>query len=78
MRKLTSVIAVLLLFGVVVQAQVQSISGKVTGSNNEPVIGASLLIKGTRSGTTTDASGSFALSVQTHLLLNVILLLFLR
>ncbi len=39
----------------------QSISGKVTDSNNEPLIGASVLVKGTTLGTVTDISGQFTL-----------------
>ncbi|MDX2071524.1 MAG: TonB-dependent receptor [Haliscomenobacter sp.] len=39
----------------------QSISGKVNDSNNEPLIGASVLVKGTTQGTVTDISGQFTL-----------------
>lgn len=39
----------------------QSISGKVTDPNNEPLIGASVLVKGTTQGTVTDISGQFTL-----------------
>ncbi|GLR17166.1 SusC/RagA family TonB-linked outer membrane protein [Portibacter lacus] len=35
------------------------ISGKVTSANDEPIIGATIIIKGTNVGTTTDIDGSF-------------------
>lgn len=39
------------------------ISGRVTGVNGESVIGASVIIKGTTLGTSTDANGRFSLQV---------------
>ncbi len=63
MRKLLlSVMAVLLFFGQVL-AQSRPISGKVTDVNGVPVPNASVVIKGSSSGTTTDADGNFSLSV---------------
>ena len=40
-----------------------AISGRVIGVNGEPVIGASVIVKGTTLGTSTDANGKFALQV---------------
>jgi outer membrane receptor protein involved in Fe transport len=52
--------SILLSFGV--HAQV-TITGKVTSSEDQmPVIGATVVIKGTKQGTTTNADGSFALT----------------
>ncbi len=45
-----------------VQAQ-RTIKGNVTDSGGEPLIGASVLLKGTATGTVTDVDGSFELSV---------------
>lgn len=42
-------------------AQQISVSGTVTDSNNEPVIGASVLEKGTSNGIITDVEGNFSL-----------------
>ena len=41
----------------------QNVSGKVSDDKGNPVAGASVLVKGSKSGTSTDASGSFTLSV---------------
>lgn len=41
----------------------QNISGTVTDVSGEPLIGASLLVKGTTSGTVTDIDGNFSLAV---------------
>ncbi|HQV61846.1 MAG TPA: SusC/RagA family TonB-linked outer membrane protein, partial [Chitinophagaceae bacterium] len=39
------------------------VSGKVTGDNGEPLVGVSVSVKGSRTGTTTDANGNFSLTV---------------
>jgi hypothetical protein len=44
-------------------AQTRIISGVVNDSKGEPIIGASVLAKGTTTGTYTDASGKFTLAV---------------
>ena len=44
-------------------AQSLTITGKVTGLNNEPLRGASVIIKGTNFGTTTDEAGDFTVTV---------------
>jgi len=45
-----------------VNQQVREISGKVTDSNGEPVIGANVSVKGTTVGTITDMDGIYTLS----------------
>jgi TonB-linked SusC/RagA family outer membrane protein len=45
------------------ESPILKIAGKVTGENNEPLGGVSVLIKGTNKGTSTDNSGIFSLSV---------------
>lgn len=47
------------------------INGKVTDSNGEPVIGASIQVKGTSTGTITDMDGNFSLTAVEGQLLNV-------
>ena len=46
------------------QLQNQSISGTVVDSQNEPIIGANVIEKGTTNGTITDLDGRFTLNVQ--------------
>ena len=42
-------------------AQSGTVSGRITDSKQEPLIGANVLVKGTSKGTTTDTDGSFSL-----------------
>lgn len=65
MRKLTFLMACLLLIGVgLVNAQSRTVSGRVlSAEDNEPVIGASVMIKGTSTGTVTGVNGEFSISV---------------
>ena len=55
-------LSVLLLSVGVAMAQTR-ITGNVTDEKGEPVIGASILVKGTDQGTVTDLDGNFSLSV---------------
>ena len=56
---LTVITALLATF--VVTAQNQAVQGTVTDPSGEPVIGASVFVKGTQNGTVTDIDGSFVL-----------------
>lgn len=49
-----------------VLAQGKTISGRVTNDANQPVAGASVLVKGTTTGTTTDNNGNFSISVPSN------------
>ena len=40
----------------------QTISGKITDTKNEPLVGASVLVKGTNNGTITNTEGVFSLN----------------
>lgn len=52
--------ALVLYLGFCTQAMAQQIiQGKVTDENNQPIIGANVLVKGTNKGTNTDIDGSF-------------------
>jgi TonB-linked SusC/RagA family outer membrane protein len=48
-----------------------TIKGKVSDTNQEPLIGATILIKGTTKGTVTDFSGDFSLQVSPNTILEV-------
>ena len=65
MRKLTFLLACLFLVGVgLVHAQSKSISGKVFSvDDGQPVIGATILVRGTTQGTITDVDGNFKLNM---------------
>lgn len=57
-------LAVCLLFATTVAlAQQRTVTGKVTDPNNQPVVGATVSIKGTNIATQTDAGGNFSISV---------------
>lgn len=64
MRKLAFLLASLFLLGIgMANAQTRTISGKVvSGDDGEPIIGATIMIKGTTQGTISDANGSFTLT----------------
>ncbi len=65
MRKLTFFLACLFLIGVsLVNAQQRTISGKViSAEDGEPIIGASVMVKGSSTGTITDVNGNFSISI---------------
>ena len=53
-----------LLFVQVIFAQSNTVSGKVLADDGIPLPGASVIIKGTTNGTTTDFDGNFSLSIE--------------
>lgn len=59
-------VLLLLLFGVAVGAGAQSmtVSGTVSDEGGEPLIGASILVQGTTTGTITDYEGKYSLEVK--------------
>ena len=52
-----------ILFPITLSAQNKLVVGKVVDSSNEPIIGASVLEKGTTTGTITNLDGIFELNV---------------
>ena len=65
MRKLTFLLTCLFLVGLgLVNAQSKSVSGKVfSADDGQPVIGATVMVKGTTIGTITDTDGKFKINV---------------
>jgi len=65
MRKLTFLLACLLLIGVgLVNAQSKTASGKVlSAEDGQPIIGATVMVKGTTTGTITGVDGDFSISM---------------
>ena len=46
-----------------VSAQTQTVTGTVTDANHEPMIGVSVMEKGSTNGTATDVDGKFSIKV---------------
>lgn len=64
MKEKVVLIFSILLFSVgFITAQTTPISGKVVDTNDEPVIGAIVVVKGTTVGTATDVDGAFTINV---------------
>ena len=67
-------LALLLLFSLLstaLSAQNKNISGKVIDEKHQPVLGASVVVKGTTKGTTTDFDGNFTIDVPAKATLSV-------
>lgn len=54
-----------------VQQQQKILKGRVLDENNEPVIGANIIEKGTTNGTVTDVDGNFSLNVEENAVLQI-------
>lgn len=62
-RKITFLMTCLMMMAGLVNAQVTTVKGNVTSSeDNEPVVGASVLVKGTTQGSITDVDGNFVIN----------------
>ena len=66
MRKLLAFMMAMLLLSGQLLAQNRTITGKVTDANGTPIPNASILLKGTSTGTTSKLDGTFSLSVPTN------------
>ncbi|RZK45402.1 MAG: SusC/RagA family TonB-linked outer membrane protein, partial [Pedobacter sp.] len=66
MKRLLLLVAGVMLFLGYGFAQSRIITGKLTDANDQPVSGASIQIKGSTTGTTSGADGTFALSVPSN------------
>jgi TonB-linked SusC/RagA family outer membrane protein len=63
MRKFLLTVSAIFCLLVSVICQDRTITGRVTDANGQALTGASVLVKGTRIGTTTNSEGSFSLNV---------------
>jgi len=63
MRKLLTLLTVLMLGIFVANAQSRTVTGRVTDNQGAPVEGASVVVKGTTRGTTTNSTGAFTINV---------------
>lgn len=64
-------LTVMLLLSIVTFAQNRSITGSVTDTNGEPLIGVGVVVQGTTTGTMTDADGKFSLIVPDGAILEI-------
>ncbi|MEO9210479.1 MAG: TonB-dependent receptor plug domain-containing protein, partial [Ginsengibacter sp.] len=60
MRKFLTLLTILMLSGAFVFAQNKTITGKVTDDNGAPLSDVSVMVKGTKIGTVTNAQGEFS------------------
>ena len=65
MRKILSLLAMLMLVTVLAFAQTRVITGRVTDETGQPVSGASIVIRGTSTGASADESGNFRINAKT-------------
>ena len=63
MKQLLSFIVTLVMSFTMMMAQKQVTGSVIAAEDREPVIGASIVVKGTQTGTTTDIDGQFSLRV---------------
>ncbi len=56
-------VSFLCLFSIIVSAQQRTITGSVTDNNNQPVVGASVIVRGTNFGTITDEQGRYTITI---------------
>ncbi len=63
MRKLFLLLGVVVLFAMQATAQVRTITGKVTDEKGNPVANVSVLVRGTTTGTTSKADGTYSLEI---------------
>jgi len=64
MRKIVSLLAVLLLFTAMAYAQNRTVTGKVRDEKGDPIPFATVAIKGTRTATAADANGNFSINLK--------------
>src|SRR5580765_2594697 len=63
MRKFVLLITIVIVSIAQVQAQQRTVSGKVTDEKDVPIANASVVVKGTNTGTMTNAEGNYSLTV---------------
>ena len=61
----------MMLFAVMVYAQGIKVTGTVTDSSGEPIVGASVVVVGTKGGTVTDIDGKYSLQASPQATLRV-------
>ncbi|HEX7848066.1 MAG TPA: carboxypeptidase-like regulatory domain-containing protein, partial [Chitinophagaceae bacterium] len=65
MRKIASLLAVLMLFSALAFSQTRIITGRVTDEKGDALPGATIRLKGTNTGVTAGENGQFSISAKT-------------
>ena len=73
MKRLTYLLLCLMLGIGLATAQTTKITGTISVEDSEPIIGASVMVKGTTTGTVTDYDGAFTLNVPSSAKTNYVL-----
>ncbi len=64
MKKNKIYLTILLILGMISFAMAQTVSGKISAANGDPLIGASVVEKGTTNGVITDVDGKFTIALK--------------
>ncbi len=65
MRKILSLLSMLMLFSVLALAQTRPVTGKVTNDKGDPIPFATVTLKGTKTTSVADANGNFTIEAKT-------------
>ncbi|MEO6221506.1 MAG: SusC/RagA family TonB-linked outer membrane protein, partial [Ginsengibacter sp.] len=71
MKRILTLVIMLMLFGAFSFAQSRIVNGKIVDEKGDAVSGASIIVKGTSRGTSANATGDFTISVKTGEVLQV-------
>src|SRR5271167_3045650 len=64
MRKFLTMLAILILYSVLTNAQSKNVTGKITDAQGQPVPFATIKIQGNKGGTSADADGLFTIKAK--------------
>ena len=64
MRKLITLLSVLMLYSITALAQTKTISGRIATKDGQPIEGASIRLQGTKVGTVTNGKGEFKINAK--------------
>ena len=64
MKKIFQAVILLMFYSTMAIAQQREITGKILDENGQPLSGASVVIKGTKKGTSADVEGNFRISAK--------------
>ena len=71
MRKILLTVAVMFFILLIANGQTKTVTGRVTDASGNPINGASIIVKGSNTGTTANSTGDFTLTVKNKALLEI-------